>query len=55
MICVGVLRGKERELEEVEAVTEASHTLGGSNSLSEAVTEGGKTSREDSSAVEATS
>ena len=48
------MRGKELRLEEVEAVTEAYLTLGGSNSLSEAVTEGGKTCKEDSSAVEAT-
>ena len=48
------MRGKELKLKEVEAVTEASHTLGGSNSPSEAVTEGGKTCKEDSSAVEAT-
>jgi hypothetical protein len=30
---VGVLRDKELKLEEVEAVTEAAHTLGGSTSL----------------------
>ncbi len=45
------MRSKELKLEEVEAVTEAPHTLGGTNSLSEAVTKGGKTCKEDSSAV----
>ena len=44
------------QLEEVEAVTEASHTLGGSHSLrSETVTEDAKARKEDSSAEETTS
>ena len=47
---------EELKFEEVEAVTEASHTLGGSNSLRwKAVKDDEKACKEDSSAAETSS